>query len=179
MIIGPKWLIDVSKITKIITIMTWNLSQDFVRQKTAKVLRFDPEEHGWPAGIFHYGTYEFDNAKWRSDKRIINKDATFSVLVHDWFSLLSLMFSCGFSGVFLGYFVRFLGVSPVLGYFSSLFFKHKSVDLKRCFCLLRLRYWKWSRRQIKNWEGQRSASCIDEVKNLAWSSASTLPILVQ
>ena len=38
MIIGPKWLIDVSKITKIITIMTWNPSQDFVRQKPPQFL---------------------------------------------------------------------------------------------------------------------------------------------
>ena len=71
-----------------------------------------------------------------------------------------------FSVILSGFSVFFSGV---LRYFSSLFFKLSSVDLKRCFCLLRLRYWKWSRRQIKNWEGQRGASCIDEVKNLAWS----------
>ena len=114
-----------SKITKIITIMTWNPSQDFVRQKPPQFLGLFVRNvvDQLLFSTISCGTYEFDNAKWRSDKRIINKDATFSVLVHDWFSLLSL-FSCGFSGVFLGYFVRFLGVSPVLGYFSSLFFKH-------------------------------------------------------
>ena len=172
MIIGPKWPIDVSKMTKIITIMTWNLSQDFNLQNYPGHRRYNRWLLWIPiASVFNnHGTYEFDNAKWRSDKCIINKDATFSVLVHFRFS--SQVLPCSLAvllGVFLGYFVRFLGFSPVLRYFSSLFFKLSSVDLKRCFCLLRLRYWKWSRRQIKNWEGQRGASCIDEVKNLAWS----------
>ena len=95
--------------TKIITIMTWNLSQDFARPKRPTGINcrgfkrcLSPRNVVDQLVFFKCGTYEFDNSKWRSDKSIINKDATFSVLVHGWFSLLSVMFSCGISGVFLG-----------------------------------------------------------------------------